>query len=185
MRRAHRMVSVRPLICIVWSPDDKGIDFFQGLKEKGNTVAQLQCRNLLFPVLVELPAASTVTTTTWVQQPPPLCVQPREERKEREKKKRGEGLGFLSPPPSSSSAPSVVPVLPPSKLVRIYHLSWLCHQSLISLAIHEGFAMFSIDGNGEDRRELETTWRRRGEEVVAGCSGVMLTVVFPRWETIY
>jgi hypothetical protein len=84
-------------------------------------------------------------------------VQPREERKERKKKKRGEGLGFLSPPPSSSSAPSVVPVLPPSKLVRIYYLSWLYHQSLISLAIYEGFAMFGIDGNGEDRRELETT----------------------------
>jgi hypothetical protein len=41
--------------------------------------------------------------------------------------------------------------------------------------------MFGIDGNGEDRRELETTRRRRGEEgVVTRCSGVMLAVVFPR-----
>jgi hypothetical protein len=56
-------------------------------------------------------------------------------------------------------------VLVPS--VRIYLTSWLCHRSLSSLAVHEGFAMFGIDRNGKTfvAAGIVVSWRRReGEE---------------------
>ena len=69
-------------------------------------------------------------------------------RERTEKRKKAQGRRQkkkeprVSPPPPS--VPSVVPVLPPAKPVRIYLVSWLPHR-YPSLAVREGFAMFGID----------------------------------------
>jgi hypothetical protein len=87
---------------MVWSPDDKDIDFFSRFKGKrGNTVAQLQFRELLLPILVELPCCLDGHNLSPTAAAP---VRAATRRKKRERKRRGEGIGFLSPLPSLSSA---------------------------------------------------------------------------------
>jgi hypothetical protein len=90
----------------------------------------------------------------------------RENRKEEEGRREKKNEPRVLPVPPSS-VPSVVPVLPPTKPVRIYLVSWLSHRSLASLAVHEGFAMFGVDWNGETFvvSRIVACWiRREGEQ---------------------
>jgi hypothetical protein len=49
------------------------------------------------------------------------------------------------------------------RTVRIYLVSWLFHQSLDSLAVREGFAMFGVDRNGKTfvAGRIVASWRRQ------------------------
>jgi hypothetical protein len=53
--------------------------------------------------------------------------------------------------------------LPQKRTVRIYLVSWLFHQSLDSLAVCEGFAMFGVDRNSKTfvAARIVASWRRQ------------------------
>jgi hypothetical protein len=111
---------------------------FKKKKRKKKWCMEIYVPGLESHLPIHLLAASSLSSTG----------KRRQNRKEEEgtREKKNEPRVLPVPPPSVLS---MVPILPPTKPVRIYLVSWLSHRSLASLAVHEGFDMFGVDWNGE------------------------------------